>query len=252
MTVRDGLPVFGTMATMTEPDRVALCRSSTLPASRPLAIAHRAGNDLTLARAAHAAGADLIEADVWLHRGRLEVRHAKTMPVLPVLWDRRSIAPGWRSRLLLGELLGGLAAEAGVMLDLKGDDPRLPGAVMRALNATPRGGPVAVCSASWAHVDAFFGYEGVTPVHSIGKAHRIAPLLAHLATHHAHAPAAISIYQRLLDADVLGALKNAQAQVIVWPVNEATRAAELVASGVHGLISDDVELVRRIVAARRP
>ena len=66
-------------------------------------IAHRAGNDPAHARSAWEAGADLIEADVWLYRGRLEVRHTKTMRGLPLLWDRWSLAPGWGPRLLLGD-----------------------------------------------------------------------------------------------------------------------------------------------------
>ena len=225
--------------------------SSALPAIRPLTIAHRAGNDVSLARAAHEAGADLIELDVWLCRGRLELRHAKTMPLLPLLWDRWSIAPGWRSRLLLEELLDAVPDEAGLMLDLKGGDPRLPGAVMRALNARPRIGTIAVCSEHWQSVDAFFGYEGVVPIHSVGKRHRVAPLLSHLATHGASEPIAVSINQRLLHDGTLAALKAARAQVLTWAINDAERAETLLASGGDGVISDDVELVRSIVAARR-
>lgn len=221
-----------------------------LPAVRPLTIAHRAGNDLALAHTAHEAGADFIEADVWLHRGRLEVRHTKTMPMLPLLWDRWSIEPGWCPRLLLQQLLDGLPAETGLMLDLKGNDPRLAGAVMHALNAQPRTGLVAVCSSNWSHVDAFFGYVGVTPIHSVGKARRVRPLFAHLASHTGHEPATVSIHQRLLDPGTIRALKDAQAQLITWPVNDATRAEELLSSGVDGVISDDINLVRRLVAAR--
>lgn len=47
-------------------------------AAFPLAIAHRAGNDLRALGAAARAGVDLIEADIWPWRGRLEVRHLKT------------------------------------------------------------------------------------------------------------------------------------------------------------------------------
>ena len=38
--------------------------------ARPLAIAHRAGNRLADLSEAFAAGADYVETDVWLHRGR--------------------------------------------------------------------------------------------------------------------------------------------------------------------------------------
>ena len=40
-----------------------------------LRVAHRAGNDLDRLVVALDGGADLVEADVHLRRGRLEVRH---------------------------------------------------------------------------------------------------------------------------------------------------------------------------------
>jgi hypothetical protein len=40
-----------------------------------LAVAHRAGNSPSALRAAAALGAHLAEADLHLHRGRLEIRH---------------------------------------------------------------------------------------------------------------------------------------------------------------------------------
>lgn len=53
-----------------------------------LAIAHRAGNDLAALRTAVELGVDLLEADVHVRAGRLEVRHSKQLRPLPVLWDR--------------------------------------------------------------------------------------------------------------------------------------------------------------------
>ena len=47
----------------------------------------------------------LVEADLHLRRGRIEVRHLKTLGPLPLLWDRWRLAPGWRPRLELGALL---------------------------------------------------------------------------------------------------------------------------------------------------
>ena len=45
----------------------------------PFVVAHRAGNDLTDLRAAELLGNTVVEADVLLHRGRLEVRHPRTL-----------------------------------------------------------------------------------------------------------------------------------------------------------------------------
>jgi glycerophosphoryl diester phosphodiesterase len=52
-----------------------------------LRVAHRAANDPDALAAAAAAGADLAEGDVHLRRGRLEVRHAKSLGPLPWHWE---------------------------------------------------------------------------------------------------------------------------------------------------------------------
>ena len=56
-------------------------------------VAHRAGNDPSALRAALAAGADLVEADVYAFRRRIEVRHART---LGPWWSRRFEVEGLR------------------------------------------------------------------------------------------------------------------------------------------------------------
>ena len=63
---------------------------------RPFVVAHRAGNDLGTLRRAEALAIPLVEADVHLRRGRIEVRHLKTLGPLPVLWDRWRLAPAGR------------------------------------------------------------------------------------------------------------------------------------------------------------
>ncbi len=50
----------------------------------PLLIAHRAGNDLNELAKAFAIGVDYAEADVWLYKNRLEVRHDKTTGLIPL------------------------------------------------------------------------------------------------------------------------------------------------------------------------
>src|SRR5437762_473370 len=111
-----------------------------LSSIRPLTIAHRAGNDPARARLAIEAGVDVLEADVWRHRGRLEVRHTKTMGRIPLLWDRWSLERGWGARLELEALLELLPPSSAIMLDLKGNAPELSGEVMRALRRSARTG----------------------------------------------------------------------------------------------------------------
>ena len=74
-------------------------------ATEPLTVAHRAGNDLAALREACSAGVDLVEADLRYHRGRLEVRHLKTMGPVPLLWDRWSSPHPGTARFFLQDLL---------------------------------------------------------------------------------------------------------------------------------------------------
>ena len=50
--------------------------------------------------------------------------------------------------------------------------------------------------------------------------------------------------ERLLDARVMAALRSTVDEVLTWPVNEPSRARELIALGVRGLISDRPDLIR--------
>src|SRR4051812_45642760 len=107
----------------------------------PFIVAHRAGNDLDLLRRAESVRPRLIEADVHLFRGRLEVRHLKTLGPLPVLWDRWYLAPPGTPRLELHQVLAAAGPETALMLDLKGG-ARLARRVAGALEG--RRGPVSV------------------------------------------------------------------------------------------------------------
>ena len=79
---------------------------SPLPGGvKPLLVAHRARNRIADLRAAELLGIELVEADIRLHLGRLEVRHLQTVGPLPILWDRGQLAAPWRRRLQLTELL---------------------------------------------------------------------------------------------------------------------------------------------------
>ena len=96
-------------------------------------VAHRAANTPATLRAAQGA-VDAVEADVHLFRGRLEVRHAKTVGPVPLLWERWYLLPRDTPRPLLGDLLAAAESlDTALMLDLKGPDPRMAGAVARAV-----------------------------------------------------------------------------------------------------------------------
>src|SRR3954465_3721379 len=119
-------------------------------AETPFLVAHRAGNDPALLRRAERVRARLIEADVHLRRGRVEVRHLKTLGPLPVLWDRWYLAPLRTPRLELAALLAATAPAPPPTLDPQGRAPELSWRVAGLLTR-----PVSVCSRRWRLLEPF-------------------------------------------------------------------------------------------------
>lgn len=195
----------------------------------PFIVAHRAGNDLTRLRAAEALKLPLVEADVHLFAGRLEVRHRKTVGPIPILWDRWELAPPWVPRLLLEELLDAAAPGTELMLDLKGHDRRLPARVLAAIDTSGLPGRLTVCSQDWRLLEPLAGRPEIRVVHSVGNARQLARLPSTLA--------GVSIHERLLDAGVVAELGRRAALVLSWPVESVAQARRLAAWGVQGLIS---------------
>ncbi len=210
--------------------------------ARPLIIAHRAGNDLTRLRAALAAGVDYAEADVWLHRGRLEVRHDKTAWPLPLLWDRWSLKRGWPRRLLLTDLLAAVG-RGRLFLDLKGSAPGLADALAEAIERAKAQDRTAV-SGGWHHLDRLAELLPRLPrFYTIGDARR----LAALRPRERHEIAAVSIDSRFLTERIVSELKQAGVEsVVAWAVETPAEARRLLAWGVDGITSGNLTLLTAI------
>lgn len=212
----------------------------------PFFVAHRAGNDLVLLRAAEELGLRLVEADIRRFRGRLEVRHLKTVGPLPILWDRWRLANPLAPRLQLDELLEATRPRTELMLDLKGRSPRLAADVLAALRPTLGRRRITVCARAWPLLEPFEGLAGVRTIHSVGSARQLQKLLRRA---HGRRLQGISIHERLLDPATVAELRDVADLVLTWPANAAGRARELVAMGVDGLITDRLELARELVPA---
>lgn len=195
-------------------------------------VAHRAGNDLALLQEAEQLGVALIEADVRLWRGRLEVRHLKTVGPLPILWDRWRLASPFAPRLELRDLLAGARPSTELLLDLKGRNRRLAELVLDAL---PPGRHISVCARSARMLEPFAGCEHVRLFQSIGSRRQLRALLDRT---DALAVAGVTIHERLLDERVVAELRRHSSIVMSWPVNTLQRAHELALLGVQGMISD--------------
>lgn len=209
-----------------------------------LAVAHRAGNSLAGLRAALDLGADVIEADVHRYRGRLEVRHLKTMGPLPLLWDRWELVPASAPRLGLAELLGAVEHGTPFMLDLKGRHSGAGHAVARHLHEHAPGRPVLVCSRYWPALTSFAALPWARTVLSARNRVELAALATRLRT--GRAPYGVSVHRSLLDRDVVARLHERVEVVMTWPVNDEAALEAVLAAGVTGVISDEAEILRLV------
>lgn len=220
---------------------------SVLPPHRPLTSAHRAGNDLALARKVIAMGVDLIETDVWLHEGRLELRHRNTMGPIPLLWDRWSLRPGWGPRLLLRDLLEATPQDAMLFLDLKGEELGLAPKIVQEVRSVQPGRQVVVCGRNWPQLDPVVDEPDVTVVYSVGDEKERAAVLSRLRQ---LAAPAISVHRELITPDFMTAIKEMDTTVISWDVNTPEQARVLHEMGVDGFTSDNLDMLARIAQNR--
>jgi len=213
-------------------------------------IGHRFGNNLRLLRAAADAGADYVEADVWYYRGRLEVRHARTAGRLPVLWDKwwiRRRRPN--ERLTLDEVLSALPDGMGIMLDLKGNDRRLPDAILDALRRHGHGHPVMVSSRFWDYLPSLREFPEILLFFSVGRPWemwRVRPLLDEREND------AVCVKYTMLDAEKVRELKTQVALVSTWGINDERRLRDCLEWGVDAIITDEVDIMRRVTDLRPP
>jgi glycerophosphoryl diester phosphodiesterase len=213
----------------------------------PLAIAHRSGNDLACLRRAEAAGVDLVEADIWLYRGRLEVRHLKTVGPVPILWDRWKLGNPWAPRLHLDELLSALQPDTEPMLDLKSSDPRTAHAVLETIEQFMPGRNVTICSQRWHLLDVFPADSRIRLVHSAGSAAQLRTLLRRL---DGRESVAFSVHRRLLTPASVAAMRRLTALIMTWPINTPECLTEVLALGANGIISDELPLLHRMIEQR--
>jgi len=216
-----------------------------------LAVAHRAGNSMARLHSAVELGADVIEADVHHYRGRLEIRHLKTMGPLPWLWDRWELQPASAPRTGLHDLLTAAQGGATFMLDLKGRRIAVGTRVARSLHEYAPDRPVLVCSRYWPALRPFAEIPWVRTVLSARNRSELALLTRRLRS----GPGAhgVSVHRSLLTPAVTAALHERVDLVMTWPVNDSAALAEvsaLAATGTVAVITDEDDVLRQVL--RRP
>lgn len=209
-------------------------------AAEPLLVAHRAGNHPALVGPALAAGAAMVEADVHVARGRLELRHEKAVGPLPLRWDRWYVRRRPDRPVALEDVLAGTPRGTPFLLDLKGPSPRLAGLVRRAVRVHATG-PVWVCSRTWCHLHALRGDDDLRVLRSIGSRAQLARFGALR-----RRGDAVAIRARLLEAAGTAAALADVPTMLAWGATDDATARRLLAEGASGLILDDLALIARL------
>jgi glycerophosphoryl diester phosphodiesterase len=207
--------------------------------SEPILAAHRAGNDPTRLREAIESGANVIEADVHLWGGRLELRHMKRLGPLHLYWDRWELH-GDVEVPCLEDLVEAVRPGVRLLLDLKGVDPRLPGMLERALRSLSPD-RVSVCSRNWRLLAGIRSMDQIDVVHSVGSERQLSRIRRLVAAENVNA---ISINQRLLTPAVAAELVSHVSRVWAWTVNSVPEMQRLRAWGISGLITDNPAVLK--------
>ncbi len=210
-------------------------------------VAHRAGNALADLRAALDAGVDLVEADVRLYRGALEMRHAKAIgprllwePWRDVTWRRDVPVP------LLAEVLGSAAGDSRLMLDLKGPYRAVAPLTAAVLREVAPGVPVTVCTRDWGMLAAFEDQPHIRRVYSAGSRRQLDQLRLLVRRQQVDG---LSIRLDLLTPAVVAELHEHTGLVMVWSVDTEAALARARALGVSGIISKNLPLLRSVAPA---
>jgi glycerophosphoryl diester phosphodiesterase len=211
-----------------------------------LAVAHRSGNTVAGLRAALDSGIDLVECDVHAYRGRLEVRHLKTMGVLPWLWDKGELVHRrLHRRLELHELVAALGDDHRLMIDLKGVHPRLAPRVAQVLRAESPDRSLTVCTKSWWMLDSFD--VPVRRVLSASSRRGVARLRRRLALGPVDG---VSVRLSMLTPALVEELHRATDLVMTWSVDDEAALARAREVGVDAVISKNEDLLRAVLADR--
>lgn len=202
----------------------------------PEIVAHRVGNEPDTV-ASVLDRCDLVEADVHLFRGRVELRHEKVLRPTERLWEKWRILPrDAPAPPTIEDLLRATSHGVPLMLDLKCFTRR---AARRIRDSVPADLPITVSSRSWWILGVFANRPRTRVLRSCGSRLQIrfVRLLPGLG------PArGVAAHERLLAPETAAWVRTRTDLLFSWGATSGERARELVAMGVTGLIVDDLDL----------
>lgn len=201
-------------------------------------VAHRAGNEIATAREAAQAG-HVVEADVHLFRGRVELRHEKVLWPFKRLWERWFLLPASAPRLHLEDLVDAIDVDTMLLLDLKCFSRR---AARRIRSVVPAAMTATVSSRSWWTLGAFADQPETTALRSCGNR---AQLWLAIRWPGLGDSLGITAHERLLTPEIVERIRRRTPHVYSWALTSIARTEALARAGLSGAVLDDPSILRR-------
>jgi glycerophosphoryl diester phosphodiesterase len=219
-----------------------------------------------------ASAADMVEADVWYGAGKVWVRHEPRPGPLPLLVDKRMRGhslPPWSlplgrrwylrldiDRLSLDEVLETLGGAKGLLVDVKGSYPghenrRFAAALVRTLREHGAENSVAICGQYWPVLDEVRSEAPDLEVrYSVERVFQWDKFMRLVGDD--ERVRRVCIEHRFLNEERVRFLEGQGVNVYCWTVDDRDEARRLAASGVDGVISNDLALLGALGEAIRP
>lgn len=184
----------------------------------------------------------MIEADLRWQDGRLVARHARRLPLLPLLWDRWYVRPDRGEAFTLEGLLEKVRGRARLLVDVKSLDRRFAPTLISILQEQDALQEVQVASVYWGVLERIRERDANLRLYrTVNTSQRLDAL--HSLLESDPLEAGVAIHRRLLSQDLAASLVEHGIPVLVWPINDLDMARELLSWGVTGLVSDRPELL---------
>jgi hypothetical protein len=203
---------------------------------RVLGVAHNAGDNMgTLAKALRY-GADVIEINVISARGQLMAGRNQPLPRLHrQLFQGPTLAEAWDHA----------AAADIVTLDLKQTDRGFLDDLVAFLTPRARSRRVMISSGDQGALLYLHDHlPDVTLLFSMGWPDAVHELQSDLALQ--KAIGGVSVFQGLVDANLVTWLHQHKLQIVAWTVNDSQRFNQLVRLGVDGITTDNLAILKAL------
>ena len=209
----------------------------------PAIIGHGAGNTPALVASATEEGADFLEVDLWLHKGRFEARHERAVYPIPLLFEKWYLRWAPRKPFGLAELLEAAAGRVRVFLDMKSGGEEAARLLRRSIDAAGAAPRIAASAQQWRFLRAL--HTIVPEVETFYSIDVQAKLDLFLSVHERdRQPKGVSCRHTLLNAALVDRLHDRGLWVVAWTVDDVERVQTLADWGVDAITTHRVGQVR--------